>query len=72
MHIFKILGTYCLRAFQKEWSNWHPNPTLNENTQDQDGFYGIVFLCYCGPIGTAISTFSPKQSSWTEIQGTHG
>lgn len=58
MHIFKILGTQGQRALPKQWSNLHINPALTENTQDWGGFYGIVFLCYCGSVVAAISTSS--------------
>lgn len=54
MHIFKILGTCGQSGLQKKWSNLHLNPALNENTQDWGGFFGIVFLCYCGSVVAAI------------------
>lgn len=59
MHIFKILGTCGQSGLQKKWSNLHLNPALNENTQDWGGFFGIVFLCYCGSVVAAIRS-SPK------------
>lgn len=59
MYIFKILGTYGQSTLQKKWSNLHLNPDLNENTQDWGGFFGTVFLCYCGSV-VAVTRPSPK------------
>ena len=53
----------------EKWSSLQLNPALHKNTQDWDGFYGFVFLCYCGSAVAATNTFSPKQGSWPEIHG---